>query len=359
MASVSIPSATPFLKPLQLSFNLRSLNPFQRADLAMDLGTANTLIYARQRGMLVNAPSVVAVDERTGKAVAVGHKAKEIYGKTSNVTRCLRPMKDGVIADFEMTSLMISHMLKEARPSLFIRPRIVIGVPSGITQVEKRAVIEAALASGLREAILVEEPMAAAIGMGLPINKPIGNMVVDIGGGTTEVAIIALNGTVYSRSIRVAGDEMDEAIQRHLKRLYGIEVGIFEAERLKMVMGSALPFSTPRSALVYGRDIATGMPIKTEIGDGVIREALHEPLSVIVSAVTDALESTSAEIAQDIISQGIYLAGGGALLKGLARRLTDETGILFHRANDPLSCVVRGVAQVVENLKGMREVCIN
>ena len=335
------------------------LSSFWSADLAMDLGTANTLIYARSRGIIVNEPSVVAVDEQSGDAVAVGHEAKRMFGKTAMSIKCVRPMKDGVIADFEMTSLMINYMLRQAnrRWSLH-KPRIVIGVPSGITQVEKRAVIDAALRSGVREVMLVEESMAAALGAGLPVDKPVGNMIVDIGGGTTEVAILSMNATLYSHSIRVAGDEMDEAIQREVKRRFGLQIGIFEAERIKLVIGSALPFGKPQMINSYGREIASGMPHQVEISDELIRDALHEPISAIISSVVTALEQTSAEVAQDIISRGIYLAGGGALLKGLGERLYRETGIQFHRARDPLSCVVRGVGRIVDNLAEMRALCI-
>jgi rod shape-determining protein MreB len=326
----------------------------------MDLGTANTLVYMRQKGIILNEPSVVAVDEETEKPLAVGQPAKDMFGKTARKIRCVRPMKDGVIADFDMTSLMIQYMLKQVckQWSIF-KPRIVIGVPSGITQVEKRAVIDAALVSGVREVMLVEESMAAALGAGLPVNKAIGNMIVDIGGGTTEVAVLSMNSTVYSHSIRVAGDEMDEAIQRQIKRQFGLQIGIFEAERLKLIIGSALPFGKPRTATIYGRDVATGFPHQIEVSDEVIRESLSEPISAIISSVITALEQTNPEIARDIISRGIYLAGGGALLKGLAERLERETGITFRRAQDPLSCVVRGVGAIVDNLREKRVLCIS
>ncbi|RMG42596.1 MAG: rod shape-determining protein [Candidatus Dadabacteria bacterium] len=347
------------VRPFDLRFPKDIFYSIWSQDMAMDLGTANTLIYVKNRGIILNEPSVVAVDEASGKAVAVGHAAKNMFGKTSRKVRCIRPMKDGVIADFEMTSLMIQHMLGQVRNRWAIsKPRIVIGVPSGITQVEKRAVIDAALCCGIREVMLVEEPMAAAIGSGLPVSQAVGNMIVDIGGGTTEVAIISMNGTFYSHSIRVAGDEMDEAIQRHIKRVYGLQIGIFEAERIKLVIGSALAFERPRTVTVYGRDIKSGFPQQIEVPDDIIREALHEPISAIIDSVMTALEQTSAEIAQDIISRGIYLAGGGALLRGLSERLQRETGIPFRRARDPLSCVVRGVGQIVDNLRQMRELCI-
>lgn len=357
------------MSTVELSFPLSSPVPilptwrvdrmFWGNDMAMDLGTANTLIYVKNRGVLVNEPSLVAVDENTGQPLAVGRAAKEMFGKTSKKIRCVRPMKDGVIADFEMTALMVEYMLGKARPKWSMqKPRIVIGVPSGVTQVEKRAVIEAALACGVREVFLVEEPMASALGAGLPVDQPIGNMIVDIGGGTTEVAIISMNGTMYSHSIRVAGDEMDEAIQRYIKREFSMDVGIFEAERVKLVLGSALPFGETRKTTIFGRDVATGMPQSAEIADEGVRESLQEPISAIISSVTTALEQTTPEVAHDIISQGIYLAGGGALLKGLSERLHRETGIRFHRAQDPLSCVVRGVGAIVDNISSMRALCI-
>ncbi|MCO6431243.1 MAG: rod shape-determining protein [Deltaproteobacteria bacterium] len=328
-------------------------------DMAMDLGTANTLIYIRNRGIVLNEPSVVAVAEDTGQALAVGHAAKDMFGKTSRSVRCVRPMKDGVIADFAMTSLMIKYMLNQVKRRWTIyNPRIVIGVPSGITQVEKRAVIDAAMSCGVRSVMLAEEPMAAAIGAGLPVDKAVGNMVVDIGGGTTEVAIISMNSTLYSHSIRVAGDEMDEAIQRHIRKLFGLQIGIFEAERIKLVLGSALPMGKARCITTFGRDVSSGIPHQIEINDELVREALQEPISVIISSVMTALEQTSPEIAQDIVARGIYLAGGGALLKGLSERLYRETGIKFYRAQDPLSCVVRGVGTIIDNLKEMRQLCI-
>lgn len=333
---------------------------FWNQDLAMDLGTANTLIYVKHRGVILNEPSVVAVDDETGKALAIGTAAKEMFGKTSRAIRCVRPMKDGVIADFDMTALMISYMLGQVRSRWALqKPRLVVGVPSGITQVEKRAVIDAALCCGVREVLLVEEPMAAALGSGLPVERAVGNMIVDIGGGTTEVAILSMNSTLYSHSIRVAGDEMDDAIQRYLRKNYGLQIGVFEAERVKLIIGSALPFGKQRATRVYGRDLASGFPAQLELTDEEIRDALQEPIAAIIASVTTALEQTSPEIAHDIISRGIYLAGGGALLKGLGERLSRETGIKFLRAPDPLSCVVRGVGTIVDDLREKRALCIS
>lgn len=351
--------STPFTSNWSLSLPAKILKHFSSHDLAMDLGTANTLVYMKGMGIILNQPSVVAIDEETGKAVAVGHAAKEMYGKTSRSIRCFRPMKDGVIADFEMTTIMIRSFLKQVTGSVRIfRPRIVIGVPSGITQVEKKAVIDAALCSGVRDVALVEEPMAAALGADLPVDKAVGNMIVDIGGGTTEVAILSMNETLYSHSIRVAGDIMDEAIQRYIQRHYSLQIGIMEAERIKLLIGSALPFGKSRSIAVCGRDMTTGRPTKIDIPDAKIREALQEPISAIIASITTALEQTSPEIARDIVSRGIYLAGGGSLLKGLGERLQRETSIRFHISSDPLSAVVRGVGKIIDNYKSMRVLCI-
>ena len=328
-------------------------------DMAMDLGTANTLIYIKRRGIVLNEPSIVAVDQDSDKLLAVGNQAKEMFGKTAMSVRCVRPIKDGVVADFDITARMIEYMINKVRHRWSIqRPQIVIGVPSGITQVEKRAVIDAALCAGTGKVMLMEEPMAAALGAGLPVDQAVGNMVVDIGGGTTEVAIICMNGTLYSHSIRVAGDEMDEAIQRHIKRLFGLEIGIFEAERIKLVLGSALPLGRHLSTDASGRDMLNGRPHRLEVDEETVREALQEPISAIVESIVTALEQTKPEMARDIVSRGIYLAGGGALLKGLCERLYRETGVRFLRVHDPLSCVVRGVGQVIDNLKGFRELCI-
>lgn len=357
-AELTLPSYQEILEASPIFDRLKGL--FWSNDLAMDLGTANTLIYAKNRGIILNEPSVVAIDEQSGKAVAIGHQAKEMYGKTSRAIRCVRPMKDGVIADFEMTKLMIQYMIKQvAKPWSIKKPKIVIGVPSGITQVEKRAVLDAALCSGISAVMLAEESMAAAIGAGLPIERPVGNMILDIGGGTSEIAVIAMNGTVYSHSIRVAGDEMDEAIQRKIKKETGIQIGIFEAERIKLVIGSALPFGTSRSIAVFGRDLSTGHPKQVEISDEMIRDALQDPIQAIVSSVITALEQTSPELAQDILSRGVHVAGGGALLRGLTERLARETGLKFFRAADPLSCVVRGVGKIIDNFSEMRSCCIS
>jgi len=328
-------------------------------DMAMDLGTANTLIYIRGQGVVLNEPSVVAVREDDGRPVAVGKAAKEMYGKTSRSVRCVRPLKDGVIADFEMTHLMIKDFLTRVTGKWQLRrPRLIVSVPSGITMVEKRAVIDAALSSGARQIHLMEEPMAAAIGSGLNVNEAGGNMIVDIGGGTTEVAVISMGATAYAESVRIAGDEMDEAIEQFVRRALNLQIGIFEAERIKLTIGSAMPMAESRETLTFGRDLATGVPRQMVIDDATVRKALQEPVGAIVDAVIRALERTSPELAEDIIKKGIYIAGGGALLAGLPERLSLETGLKFYRAANPLTAIVRGAGQVVESFKEYKGVCI-
>lgn len=328
-------------------------------DLAMDLGTANTLIYMHGQGIVLNEPSVVAVREDDGSLVAVGREAKDMYGKTARNVKCVRPLKDGVIADFNMTHLMIKHFLLSVTKKLQLRrPQIIVSVPSGITMVEKRAVIDAALSSGARHIHLIEEPMAAAIGSGLDVQSPVGSMIVDIGGGTTEVAVLSMGSTSYSESVRIAGDEMDEAIEHYVRRAFNLQIGIFEAERIKVAVGSAMPMSQPRELRIYGRDLTTGVPREMIVDDSVIREALREPVQAIVEAVFRALERTGPELAEDIIKRGVFVAGGGSLLAGLPERLSMETGLRFYRAADPLTAIVRGTGKVLESFKEMQEVCI-
>jgi len=338
---------------------LKKLSAAMTADVAVDLGTANTLVYLKGVGIVLNEPSVVAVDADTGEVLAVGAAAKQMYGKTSRAIRCIRPIKDGVIADFQVTTEMIKHMLRTVRHRWsLVKPRAVIGVPTDITQVEKRAVLDAALSSGVRQVFLVQESMAAAVGSGLPVEKPMGSMVVDIGGGTTEIAILSLGGTMYSYAIRVAGDEMDEAIQRYLRQRCGLEVSIFEAERIKMTVGSLTRHEPPLTMVTFGRDVATGMPRSMNIDNEQVRVALHEPICAIVGAIYTALENVNPEVSQDILANGVYLAGGGALLRGLAEKLTEKSGIRFIRDADPLTCVVRGVGKVVENLDALKGICM-
>lgn len=350
----------PFFRPIEIPHPRVLFSPFLSHDIAMDLGTANSLVYIKRRGIVINEPSIIAVDANTHKVLAIGKEAKDMFGKTGDTIRCVRPMKDGVIADCEMSSLMIRHMISSVKKGISLhRPRIVIGVPSGTTQVEKRAVIDAAMKVDVSAVYLVEEPMAAALGAGLPVDQPVANMIVDIGGGTTEVAIISANGTLYSHSIRVAGDEMDEAIQRLARKELNLQIGIFEAERIKLAIGSALPAGEEQYELITGRDVTTGMPAQHEISDSSVRAALTPSIEAIISSVCTGLEQTSPEIGRDIINRGIYLAGGGSLLKGLAERLYRETGIKFYRVQDPLTCVARGVGRVVENLREMQGVCIS
>lgn len=329
------------------------------ADVAIDLGTANTLIYVKGLGIVLNEPSVVAVDTETDRVIAIGSAAKRMFGKTSRSVRCVRPMRDGVIADFRITSEMIRHMINEVttRWSL-IKPRAIIGVPSDITQVEKRAVLDAALSAGMRHVHLIEESMAAAVGSSLPVEQPIGSMVVDIGGGTTEIAIVSLSGTMYSFAIRIAGDKMDEAIQRFIRQKCGLEISIFEAERAKITVGSLLRHAPMLTMTIYGRDLASGMPRAVEITNETIRQALHEPLCSIAGAIYTALENISPEVAQDILANGVHLVGGGSLLRGLAEKLSERSGIQFVRDSDPLTCVVRGAGRIVDNLDSMKQLCL-
>ncbi|HMO19104.1 MAG TPA: rod shape-determining protein [Oligoflexia bacterium] len=329
-------------------------------DMAMDLGTANTLIYIRGRGIVLNEPSVVAIREDDGRPIAVGRVAKEMYGKTARQIRCVRPLKDGVIADFETTHLMVKDFITRASKRWQLRrPRLIVSIPSGVTAVEKRAVIDAAMSAGARQIHLIEEPMAASIGSGMPVLECGGNMIVDIGGGTTEVAVISMGGTAYSESVRIAGDEMDEAIEKFVRRAFNLQIGIFEAERIKLNIGSAMPMSESREMLVYGRDLATGVPRELLVDDSTVRRALKEPVSAIIDAVRRALERTGPELAHDIIKKGIYLAGGGSLLAGLPERLSLETNIRFLRAADPLTAIVRGTGAVLENYKELKCVLIS
>jgi rod shape-determining protein MreB len=352
------------LKILEKSSGLRAstwnkVSAVIAADVAIDLGTVNTLVYVKGLGVVLNEPSVVAVDAETDEIIAVGSAAKQMYGKTSRAIRCVRPMRDGVIADFRMTSEMIRYMLNAVRTRWsLVRPRAIIGVPSDITQVEKRAVLDAAISAGMRQVYLIEESMAAAVGSSLPVDQPIGSMVVDIGGGTTEIAIVSLSGTMYSFAIRVAGDKMDEAIQRYIRQKCGLEISIFEAERAKITVGSLLRHAPLLTMTIFGRDLASGMPRSLEITNETVRQALHEPLCAIVGAIYTALENVSPEVAQDILANGVHLVGGGSLLRGLAEKLTERSGIRFVRDADPLTCVVRGVGRIVENLDSMKKLCM-
>jgi len=328
-------------------------------DLAIDLGTANTLVFARGRGIVVREPSVVVINKVTNKIEAVGAEAKEMLGRTPGNIEPIRPMKDGVIADFEVTEKMLDHFIRKAHGGRrLVRPRIVIGVPSEITQVEKRAVRDSAERAGASEVFLVEQAMMAAIGAGLPITEPSGNMIVDIGGGTTDVAVISLAGTVYSRSVRVAGNEMDDAIIQYLKRKYNLLIGERTAEMIKWEIGSAYPLKEPLKMEIKGRDLVEGVPKNLQISDEEIREALAEPVSTIVDAVRQALERTPPELSADIMDRGIVLSGGGALLRNLDQRLRDETGLPVVLADDPLASVVLGAGRVLEDINLLRKVSI-
>ncbi|HEV8632505.1 MAG TPA: rod shape-determining protein [Thermoanaerobaculia bacterium] len=328
-------------------------------DLAIDLGTANTLVFARSRGIVVREPSVVVINKVTNKIEAVGAEAKEMLGRTPGNIEPIRPMKDGVIADFEVTEKMLDHFIRKAHGGRrLVRPRIVIGVPSEITQVEKRAVRDSAERAGASEVFLVEQAMMAAIGAGLPITEPSGNMIVDIGGGTTDVAVISLAGTVYSRSVRVAGNEMDDAIIQYLKRKYNLLIGERTAEMIKMEIGSAYPLKEPLKMEIKGRDLVEGVPKNLLITDEEIREALAETVATIVDAVRQALERTPPELSADIMDRGIVLSGGGALLRNLDQRLRDETGLPVVLAEDPLASVVLGAGRVLEDINLLRKVSI-
>ncbi len=331
-------------------------------DLAIDLGTANTLVYVKGKGIVLSEPSVVAVrknDRDRSRVLAVGREAKMMLGRTPGNIVAIRPMKDGVIADFEITEAMLRHFIRKVhnRRSL-IRPRIIVCVPSGITPVEKRAVRESAESAGAREVYLIEEPMAAAIGAGLPITEPICNMVVDIGGGTSEVAVISLAGIVYSKSVRVGGDKMDEAILQFIKRTYNLLIGERTAEIIKTTIGNAFPGET-ESMDVKGRDLVSGIPKIINISSDEVRLAIQEQIDSIVAAVKTALEQTPPELAADIVDRGIYLTGGGALLKGLDELLKQETGLPIKIADDPLTTVVLGSGRALDNLDILKEVMVS
>ncbi len=329
-------------------------------DLAMDLGTANTLLYTPRGGIVLNEPSVVALDTRTDKLIAVGREAKEFLGRTPDRIRAIRPMKDGVIADFEVTKEMIAFFVRKViRGFNLVKPRIVICVPTGITQVEKRAVIESAHQAGARDVKLVEEPMAAAVGAGLPVEEAIGNMVVDIGGGTTEVAVISLAAVAYAESVRVAGDEMNEAIQRYIQDQFQILIGENMAERIKIQIGSALPGREVMSMDVSGKNIVNGTPTTITVNDGHIREAIKDPVMIIVNSVKRALEKTPPELVADIANSGLLLAGGGALLKGLDELIAKETYLNVVIDDDPLTTVVRGTGRTIENRRYFHNIFIN
>jgi len=332
-------------------------------DLAIDLGTANTLIYVKGKGVVCDEPSVVAIQKDARgmkKVLAVGKEAKNMLGRTPGNIVAIRPMKDGVIADFEITEAMLKYFIKKVHNrKALVRPRIVICVPSGITPVERRAVKESAESAGAREVYLIEEPMAAAIGAGLPITEPSGNMIVDIGGGTTEVAVISLAGIVFSKSIRVGGDLMDEAIVQYVKRKYNFLIGATAAENIKINFGLASDSEERKTMEIKGRDLVTGIPVTMEIVDQEIKDALSEPINAIVEAVKITLERTPPELAADIVDKGIILAGGGALLKNLDNLLREETKLPITIAEDPLTCVAKGSGKVLDELELLKDVTVS
>jgi rod shape-determining protein MreB and related proteins len=328
-------------------------NGFGGRDMAVDLGTANTLVYVRGRGIVLSEPSVVAIDQRSGEVHAVGVEAKRMLGRTPGTISAIRPLKDGVIADFDVTEQMLRHFIQKVHQHRFAHPRVVVCVPSGVTGVEKRAVEEATLSAGAREAHLIEEPMAAAIGAGLPVSEPTGNMIVDVGGGTTEVAVISLGGIVVSQSLRVGGDEMDEAIISHIKKEYKLLIGQQTAEEIKLEVGSAFQLKDEVQAEVRGRDMLTGLPKTVVLSSDEVRHALEEPVSQIIDAIRSTLDKTPPELAADIMDRGIVLAGGGALLTGLDERLRHETQMPTQLAESPLTCVAVGSGRSLEVLEVM------
>jgi rod shape-determining protein MreB len=329
----------------------RNLTGFGGRDMAVDLGTANTLVYVRGRGIVLSEPSVVAVDARSGEVHAVGVEAKRMLGRTPGTIRAIRPLKDGVIADFDVTEEMLRHFIQRVHQNRFAHPRVVVCVPSGVTGVEKRAVEEACLSAGARQAYLIEEPMAAAIGAGLPVGEPTGSMVLDVGGGTSEVAVISLGGIVVSESIRVGGDEQDDAITAHCKHEHKLLIGQQTAEEVKLEIGSASLLPEEVTTEIRGRDMVTGLPKTIMLTSGEVRSALEEPISQIVAAVKDTLDRTPPELAGDIMDRGITLAGGGALLQGMEERLREECQMPAQLTESPLTCVAVGSGRSLEEFE--------
>ena len=328
-------------------------------DLAVDLGTANTLVYVKGKGIVLREPSVVAVSQGNGKVLAVGAEAKQMLGRTPGNIQAIRPMKDGVIANFEITESMIRHFIQKVHNrKALVRPRIIIAVPSGITQVEKRAVRDSAESAGAREVYLIEEPMAAAIGVGLPVQEPSGNMIVDIGGGTTEVAVISMSGIVFSKSVRVAGDVMDEVIVNYIKKKYNLLIGERTAENIKIKIGNVHPTGNNESFEGKGRDLVAGIPKTLLITEDNVREALAETINQIIHAVKVTLERTPPELAADIVDKGIVLAGGGSMIKGLDVLLREETGLPISLAENPLDAVVLGTGKVLDEIELLKKVSI-
>jgi len=326
-------------------------------DMGIDLGTANTLVHVKGKGIMLREPSVVAIQRDTGEVLAVGEEAKKMIGRTPGNIVAVRPMKDGVIADFDVTQAMLKYFIRKAmNTKSFVRPRVVIGVPSGVTEVEKRAVVDAAMQAGAREAYLIEEPMAAAIGAGLPVEEAMGSMVVDIGGGTTEIAVISLGGIVTSRSIRIGGDEMDDAISQYIKKTYNLMIGERTSEAIKIEIGSAIVPAGDASMDIRGRDLVSGLPKTLTIKSSEIKEALSEPIQKIIEAVKGTLEKTPPELAADVMDHGIMMTGGGALLRNLDKLLSHETGMPVLVAEDALSCVGEGTGKSLESIELLKRV---
>ncbi len=328
-------------------------------DMGIDLGTASTLVYVKGQGIVLCEPSVVAIEKGTNHVLAVGEEAKRMLGRTPGSIVAIRPMKDGVIADFEITEAMLRYFINKVHNRrVLVRPRMVIAIPSGITEVEKRAVKDSAERAGAREVYLVEEPIAAAIGVGLPIQEPAGNMIIDIGGGTTEMAVVSLSDIVYSKSIRIGGDEMDDAIIQHLKKTYNLMIGERTAEEVKIKIGSAYPLDEEMTMEVRGRDLVAGLPKTVTISSEEVREALAEPIAAIVEAVRITLERTPPELSADLIERGMVLAGGGGLLRGLDKLLSEQTGLPVHIAEDPITAVALGTGMVLSEIKYLKKVTV-
>lgn len=341
-------------------FFLNNLLSFFSSDMGIDLGTANTLVYVKGQGVVLCEPSVVAIEKDTNTVLAVGEEAKRMLGRTPGNIVAIRPLKDGVIADFDTTEAMLRYFIRKVNTkNSFVSPRVVIAVPSGITEVEKRAVRDSAERAGARSPVyLIEEPIAAAIGVGLPIHEPGGNMIVDIGGGTTEIAVISLAGIVFSKSIRIGGDECDEAIIQHMKKTYNLLIGERTAEHIKVTIGSAYPLAEEMKLEVKGRDVLAGLPKTVMISSEEIREALTEPCNAIVDAVRITLERTPPELSADLVDRGLILAGGGSLLKGIDKLLSEETGLPVHIADDPLTAIALGTGRALSELNFLRKVSV-
>jgi rod shape-determining protein MreB len=326
-------------------------------DIGIDLGTANTLVYVRNRGIVINEPSWVTIEKRSREPLAVGQKAKEMMGRTAGNIITIRPIRDGVISEFDVTQVMLTYFIGQVHEQSIVplpRPRVVIGIPVGVTEVEKRAVYDAAMSAGAREAFLIEEPIAAALGAGLPIGDVKGSMVVDIGGGTTEVAVVAMGGVIVSRSLRVAGDEMDQDVVQYIRNKYNLLIGEGVAEQIKIKIGSAYPLPQEKTAEARGRNLVNGLPESIEVSSVEVRDALSGSIQVIVDTIRDALDEVPPEVVADLMDTGICLAGGGALLQGLADRLADELNLRVWQAEDPLTCVARGTGVVLSNFENMR-----